>query len=79
MPAGTQSRTLTAAAIVPIPIPVSRPDGRSGDHRKVAGEESPGSMDERCRITSGGCQSPETVPQRTNRPPATAGKGEKVR
>ena len=33
---------------------VSRPDGRSGDHRKVAGEESPGSIDIRCRITSGG-------------------------
>ena len=32
---------------------VSRPDGRSGKSRKGAGEESPGSMDERCRITSG--------------------------
>src|SRR5262249_36380925 len=33
---------------------VSRPDGRSGRGRKAAGEESPGSTDERCRITSGG-------------------------
>ena len=33
---------------------VSRPDGRSGTGRKAAGEESPGSTDERCRITSGG-------------------------
>src|SRR6266568_1939543 len=33
---------------------VSRPYCRSGDHRKVAGEESPGSIDIRCRITSGG-------------------------
>jgi hypothetical protein len=33
---------------------VSRPDGRSRNGRKVAGEESPGSIDIRCRITSGG-------------------------
>src|SRR5580692_8712572 len=33
---------------------VSRPDGRSRYGRKVAGEESPGSIDIRCRITSGG-------------------------
>ena len=33
---------------------VSRPDGRSCLCRKVAREESPGSMDMRCRITSGG-------------------------
>jgi len=41
---------LTLASIVPIPIFVSRPDGRSGKDRKVAGEESPGSTDVRCRI-----------------------------
>jgi len=29
---------------------VSRPDGRSRYGRKVAGEESPGSIDIRCRI-----------------------------
>jgi len=29
---------------------ISRPDGRSGKDRKVAGEESPGSADIRCRI-----------------------------
>jgi hypothetical protein len=51
----TQSRLpLTLALHVPIPTNVSRLDGRSGKDRKVAGEESPGSMDVRCRITSGG-------------------------
>jgi len=29
---------------------VSRPDGRCGNGRKAAVEESPGSMDVRCRI-----------------------------
>jgi hypothetical protein len=33
---------------------ISRLDGRSGKDRKVTGEESPGSIDIRCRITSGG-------------------------
>jgi hypothetical protein len=33
---------------------VSRPDGHSRWRRKAAGEESPGSIDIRCRITSGG-------------------------
>ncbi len=32
----------------------SRPDGRSGKGRKAAGEESPGSMEARCRVTPGG-------------------------
>ena len=46
---------LDAGAAAPAPsLAVSRPDGRSGNHRKVAGEESPGSTDKRCRITSGG-------------------------
>jgi len=44
---------LTRRAATPIALRVSRPDGRSGKDRKVAGEESPGSMDMRCRITSG--------------------------
>ena len=48
--AGTRLRTphspLTAAAGATIPLHVSRPDGRSGENR----EESPGSMDKRCRI-----------------------------
>ena len=61
-----------------------RPDGRSGRDRKVAGEESPGSMDVRCRITSGGIAQAisGTVPQKTNRRGAlciSRGKGEKVR
>src|ERR1700758_2650044 len=37
-----------------MPMPVSRPDGRSRHRRKAAREESPGSIDIRCRITSGG-------------------------
>ena len=48
------SRRLDAGGPPPHTYPVSRLDGRSGNHRKVAGEESPGSTDERCRITSGG-------------------------
>jgi hypothetical protein len=46
---------------------VSRPDGRPGNGRKVAGEESPGSMDIRCRITSGGGNPRESATE--NRPP----------
>ena len=61
--------------------PVSRPDGRSGNHRKVAGEESPGSMDKRCRITSGGGNPRDSATE--NRPPRRVvycrGKGETVR
>jgi len=45
---------LTAAPTLATLSIVSRPDGRSGKDRKVAGEESPGSMDMRCRITPGG-------------------------
>ena len=61
---------------------VSRPDGRSRYGRKVAGEESPGSIDMRCRITSGGGNPRDSATE--NEPPAFAfglwrGKGEKVR
>jgi hypothetical protein len=60
---------------------VSRPDGRFGEHRKVAGEESPGSMDVRCRITSGGREPRESATE--NKPPRRVafgrGKGETVR
>ena len=49
---------------------VSRPGGRSGDHRKVAGEESPGSIDIRCRITSGGGDPRESATE--IEPPAAA-------
>jgi hypothetical protein len=45
---------LDAVARNPHALPVSRPDGRSRYGRKVAGEESPGSIDIRCRITTGG-------------------------
>ena len=60
---------LTAASRGPIP---SRSVGRTaarGNSRKVAGEESPGSMDMRCRITSGGARKPGSgkVPQRADR------------
>ena len=46
---------------------VSRPDGRSGYGRKAAGEESPGSIDMRCRITSGGGDPRESATE--NEPP----------
>jgi hypothetical protein len=46
---------------------VSRPDGRSGYGRKAAGEESPGSIDIRCRITSGGGDPRESATE--NEPP----------
>ncbi len=67
----------------PIPVIVSRLDGRSGKGRKVAGEESPGSMDMRCRITSGGGNPRDSATE--NKPPRRAGfgvgrgKGEMVR
>ena len=56
---------------------VSRPDGRSRKRRKAAEEESPGSIDMRCRITPGGGDPRESATE--NEPPASAGKGEKVR
>ena len=66
-----------------MPWGVSRPDGRSRKRRKAAGEESPGSIDIRCRITSGGGNPRESATE--NEPPGEApkgakwGKGEKVR
>jgi len=74
---------LTEPSQMPHALPVSRPDGRSGKRRKAAGEESPGSLDMRCRITSGGGDPRESATE--NEPPAFAaqaaqtGKGEKVR
>jgi hypothetical protein len=49
---------------------VSRPDGRSRKRRKAAGEESPGSIDMRCRITSGGGNPRESATE--NEPPRFA-------
>ena len=70
---------LDAARLSPHHRPVSRPDGRSGDHRKVAGEESPGSIDIRCRITSGGGNprdsATENEPLPPPYPPPLAGEG----
>ena len=63
-------RGLTRGPHVPIPSGISRLDGRSGKDRKVAGEESPGSTDVRCRITSGGREPRESATE--NRPPADA-------
>ncbi len=74
---------MTRAARPPMAGRVSRPDGRSCYGRKVAGEESPGSIDIRCRITSGGGDPRDSATE--NEPPsiaaqaATVGKGEKVR
>ena len=61
------ARPLTRTPGVPIHCRVSRLDGRSGKHRKVAGEESPGSMDIRCRITTGGREPRESATE--SRPP----------
>jgi hypothetical protein len=64
-----------------MPWGVSRPDGRSRKGRKAAGEESPGSIDMRCRITSGGGNPRESATE--NEPllfrKERASKGEKVR
>ena len=74
---------LDAAAVCLHACRVSRPDGRSRTSRKAAGEESPGSIDMRCRITSGGGDPRDSATE--NEPPAFAslgrrcGKGEKVR
>ena len=61
---------LTQPLTTPMPRRVSRPDGRSGKCRKAAGEESPGSIDIRCRITSGGGDPRESATE--NEPPAFA-------
>jgi hypothetical protein len=79
----SHGRPLTPPLIHPIPLCVSRLDGRSGKGRKVAGEESPGSMDMRCRITSGGGNPRDSATE--NKPPRRTGfgvrrgKGEMVR
>ena len=49
--------------------PVSWPDGRSGNGRKAAGEESPGSMETRCRVTPGGGDPRESATE--SKPPAS--------
>src|SRR5271154_432262 len=83
------SYRLDATALSPHHRGVSRPDGRSRKHRKVAGEESPGSIDIRCRITSGGGDPRERATENEPLPPphpplagrikGGGGKGEKVR
>jgi len=78
-PRQVAARPLTRARRVPIPYVVSRLDGRSGKHRKVAGEESPGSMDIRCRITTGGREPRESATEKRPPPhpfpPPLAGEG----
>src|SRR5258708_39875594 len=64
-----------------MPWGVSRPDGRSRYGRKAAGEESPGSIDIRCRITSGGGDprdsATENEPLPPPYPPPLAGEGQR--
>lgn len=43
---------------------------------KVAGEESPGSMEKRCRVTPGGGDPRESATE--SKPPIFIGKGERV-
>src|SRR5258707_961752 len=70
---------LDATGLSPHHKGVSRPDACSSDHRKVAGEESPGSIDIRCRITSGGGNprdsATEIEPLPPPYPPSLAGEG----
>ena len=61
---------LTRRAGIPMEGTISRPDGRSGKRRKAAGEESPGSIDMRCRITSGGGNPRDSATE--NEPPSSA-------
>ena len=71
---------LTGLSQMPHAYAVSRPDGRSGNGRKAAGEESPGSIDMRCRITSGGGDPRDSATENEPLPPEReASKGEKVR
>ena len=61
--------------------PASWPDGRCGKGRKAAVEESPGSMETRCRVTPGGGDPRESATESKPppRPPGPGGKGERVR
>src|SRR5258707_1472776 len=52
-----------------MPCSVSRPDGRSRYGRTAAGEESPGSIDIRCRITSGGGNPRDSATENEPLPP----------
>src|SRR3984957_15580049 len=81
VPSGRKS--LDAGRHKPHALDVSRPDGRSHSGRKALGEESPGSIDIRCRIPSGGGNPRETATENERRGEAPKGakrgKGEKVR
>ena len=73
---------LDVGAQTPHPLAVSRLDGRSGQGRKAVREESPGSMDIRCRITSGGCEAQGKCHREQTAVSVTlteSGKGETVR
>jgi len=51
---GGWTRALTRAGPLPIPMGSVGRTAAPRNRRKAAGEESPGSTDKRCRITSGG-------------------------
>ena len=74
-------KLLDATDLSPHHKDVSRPDGRSGYGRKAVGEESPGSIDIRCRITSGGGNPRESATENEPLPnlKGRGSKGEKVR
>src|SRR5271156_5033064 len=65
---------LVAAAVSPHALAVSRLDGRPRYGRKAAGEESPGSIDIRCRITSGGGDPRESATENEPLPARKDGK-----
>jgi hypothetical protein len=59
---------LDAMTAKPLITLVSRPDGRSAGVAYQGGEESPGSMEARCRITSGGGDPRDSATE--SKPPA---------
>jgi hypothetical protein len=59
---------LDAMAAKPFITSVSRPDGRFAGVAYHGGEESPGSMEARCRITSGGGDPRDSATE--SKPPA---------
>ncbi|CDX50720.1 conserved hypothetical protein [Mesorhizobium plurifarium] len=62
---------------IPLYALASWPGGRARESRKAAGEESPGSMETRCRLTAGGGDPRESATE--SKPPRHCrGKGERV-
>ena len=80
-PKGTMRLALDGGRVTPHPYACQSAGRPLRQSRKAAGEESPGSTDERCRITSGGGDPREsaTEKQTAARLRKADGKGETVR